>query len=290
MVRSMTGFGRVSCEPGNKTVSIELKSLNSKQIDINTKLPFLYREKDIEIRNYITQYLKRGKIDLLITVENNNGDNIASLNTEIIKSYYNQIKQLCTDLKIQEDQILNTLIRLPESVKMNKEELDDEEWNCVFENIRKAITELDNHRKEEGARLIKDIVNRIAVIKNLYKQINKHKQSRIDRIKERIDKNIKEFIEPDKIDQNRFEQEIIYYLEKLDITEEIIRLESHCEYFINTVANEEIVGKKLSFISQEMGREINTIGSKANNPEIQKIVVQMKDELEKIKEQLMNIL
>jgi uncharacterized protein (TIGR00255 family) len=292
MIKSMTGFGKATKEFGEKKVTVEIKSLNSKQSDINIKLPAQYREKELILRNEINQWLNRGKIDLSIWVEGNDNEKNIQLNEALILDYYHQLDKICRQLgrPIQNEDILQTIMRLPEVVKTELKELDENEWNSIYTTVKAALQELNIFRIQEGKALESDFFKRIDLITGLLELIVPYENERITKIRERIVQNLKETIESNQIDQNRFEQEIILYLEKLDITEEKLRLKNHCNYFVETAKNEEYAGKKLGFIAQEIGREINTIGSKANHAEIQKIVVQMKDELEKIKEQLLNIL
>lgn len=291
MLESMTGYGKAICELKSKMISIEIKSLNSKQLEINTRLPILYKEKDIEIRNMVSDKLIRGKVDIYVTYEVLDTTDVSKLNEDIIKNYVKQLENIATDLNIKNrDNIIEMAMRLPDTVSVAKEELDVEEWNCVKQTINEAIDKLCQFRSEEGITLNDDIQDRIKQILQYLDDIKTFEEKRIDSIKSRIEKSLYEFNDIEKVNSDRFEQELIYYLEKLDITEEKVRLKSHCDYFLETMKEEGPKGKKLNFISQEIGREINTIGSKANDADIQKIVVQMKNELEKIKEQLMNIL
>ncbi len=291
MIQSMTGFGKATCELKNKVITIEIKTLNSKQIDIYTRLPNIYKEKELDIRNLLSQRLQRGKIECIITYEDTDIANTSRINVPLVKDYYRQMVGLLNELEIDNNEaILQTIMRFPDALKIDKEELDEEEWKAVMQKIHEAILAIDNFRKQEGSALQLDITSRIQVILAKLKEIEPFEDDRIKCIRERIESNISEVFEKEKVDQNRFEQELIYYLEKIDLTEEKVRLENHCNYFFDVLKENETVGKKLGFITQEMGREINTLGSKANHSEIQKIVVQMKDELEKIKEQLMNVL
>lgn len=292
MIKSMTGFGRTKCNFANKIVTIELKSLNSKQLDIYSKLPNLYREKDLEFRNELSNRIKRGKLELTITIEYTSKDITSIINTDVIKKYYEQLQAISEDLGIKNSEpLMQIIMRLPDVLRTDIEELEDEEWKIVWDSFNKAIDELNNYREKEGTVLSKDLLKRISLIENYLKQIEEFEQQRIENIKKRINSNLNELIDKKNIDHTRFEQELIYYLEKLDITEEKIRLKNHCQYFMQVINENEnnTVGKKLIFIAQEAGREINTLGSKASDFEIQRLVVMMKDELEKIKEQLMNI-
>ncbi len=292
MIRSMTGYGKARCTFANKSVSIELKSLNSKQLDIYTKLPNIYRDKDMELRNEIAASINRGKIELTITIEYNGKGLASQINADIVKEYHKQLQSVCDELGIQNpESLMQIIMRLPEVLKTDVEELDPEEWQVIYDSFIEAINELNIFREKEGMALGKDILKRINLIENYLKQVEDYEQQRIENIRKRISSNLNEFIDKKNIDPVRFEQEIIYYLEKLDITEEKIRLKNHCKYFTGVISGntDGSVGKKLGFITQEAGREINTLGSKASDFEIQRLVVMMKDELEKIKEQLMNI-
>ncbi len=291
MMRSMTGFGKTSCELPDKVVSIEIKVLNSKQLDVYTRLPNIYKVKDLDIRNLLAQQLQRGKIECIITYEETDVACTSRINVPLVKDYYYQLEELIRELKIKNnDAILQTIMRFPDALKIDKEELDENEWKAVEHKINDALSAIDNFRKQEGKALQKDTTGRINAILDRLKEIAPFESERISQIREKIGSSITEVFDKDKVDQNRFEQELIYYLEKIDINEEKVRLENHCNYFFEVLNEKNPVGKKLGFITQEIGREINTLGSKANHSEIQRIVVQMKNELEKIKEQLMNVL
>jgi uncharacterized protein (TIGR00255 family) len=287
----MTGFGKTTYETKNKTITIEIRSLNSRQLDISAKLPLLYKEKELELRNIISQNLVRGKIDLLIFIDVAEEEKTPDINPIAVKNYYKQLKQITDELDINgENQMLPVIMRFPDIFKVEKQELDNKEWAQITKSTREAINELILFRKQEGKALQKDILRCVNQIKKFLVKIESFEKERIVKIKKRIKQNLNEFFTAENIDQNRFEQEMIYYLEKFDITEEKVRLRNHCHYFIQTLELKMPVGKKLGFIAQEMGREINTIGSKANDYNMQKLVVHMKDELEKIKEQLLNVL
>ncbi|MCK4344681.1 MAG: YicC family protein, partial [Bacteroidales bacterium] len=262
--------------------------LNSKQLDVSARLPVLYKEKELELRNIISQSLERGKIDISIFIDTIEKEKTPSINQAVVKNYYEQLKQISGELSI--DQILPVIMRLPDTLKIEKQELDEKEWEKVKTGIKEAIYELISFRNQEGKALQKDIHHHVNQIRKLLDNIGPYEKERIGKIKTRINHNLSEFLATESIDQNRFEQEMIYYLEKFDITEEKVRLRNHCDYFLQTLKLKIPAGKKLGFIAQEMGREINTIGSKANDSDIQKLVVQMKDKLEKIKEQLLNVL
>lgn len=290
-MQSMTGYGKSICELPTKTVSIEIKSLNSKQLDVFTRLPNIYKEKELEIRNIISKYLMRGKIELNITYENNDTDSTAKINIPLVKEYYAQLKELTFELNPEEHEaLLQTIMRFPDALKIDKEEFDDEEWIQLNTKLIEALEAIQEFRNQEGKALKKDILDRVKNIRELLNDIARFEEDRISRIREKIRNSLLEVFEKDTIDENRFEQELVYYLEKVDITEEKVRLANHCDFFFEVAKNTGSIGKKLGFIAQEMGREINTIGSKANHTDIQRTVVQMKDELEKIKEQLMNVL
>ncbi len=291
MILSMTGFGKGVCELPNKKVSIEIKSLNSKQLDLNTRLPNLYREKEIEVRTQVGKRLTRGKVDLGFYVEAATSDKITKINHQVIKNYHGQLKEITSELGLSDNtDFLKVIMPLPDTVKVELAELDESEWKAISAAIEDAIEDIISFRKSEGKALELDIRERISIIGDLLKEVPKFETQRIDKIKTRIKDNLDEIAQRTQIDENRFEQEIIFYLEKLDVTEEKVRLDNHLKYFIETLEANDIVGKKLGFITQEIGREINTLGSKANDADIQKIVIRMKDELEKIKEQILNVL
>jgi len=291
MIRSMTGFGKSEFELGNKKYTLEIKSLNSKQLDINTRIPALYRQKDIEIRRLMSEMLTRGKVDFALYLDNLGVESTSKINTAIIKDYYRQLKKVHQELGLEVNEtIMHSIMRLPDTVKMTYEELDESEWLVVRENLIKTLEELNRFRDQEGLALEADIVANIANILDLLKQAEPFEYQRMENIKAKIMDSLQELQLNGSIDKNRFEQELIYYMEKLDINEEKVRLTNHCSYFTETMAEEEPSGRKLGFIAQEIGREINTLGSKANESSLQRIVVQMKDSLEKIKEQVLNVL
>lgn len=291
MIKSMTGFGKAEFEINNKKFTIEIKSLNSKQIDINTRTPALYREKDILIRRLISDKLERGKVDFNIYVENLGDESSSKINESILKGYFLNLSKISADLNLPVDQsTLQAAMRLPDVVKTEYETLNEEEWETIESNIQKALNDIDIFRVQEGNALESDIVANIGNISALLKEIEPFETQRIENLRNRLNENLENLKSNNNVDQNRFEQELIFYLEKLDINEEKVRLSNHCSYFLETLEEPASTGKKLGFISQEIGREINTIGSKANDTNIQKIVVQMKDYLERIKEQLLNVL
>ncbi|HRW20829.1 MAG TPA: YicC family protein [Bacteroidales bacterium] len=291
MLYSMTGFGRHTFSYKNKNFTIDVKSLNSKQVDISVRIPSYYKEKEMEIRTLIQEQLVRGKIELYILVEHEGCENITQLNKDAIANYYNQIEEIREQLNIPQSDVLSTIIRLPDVINSVNEKLEKDEWEQVKNGIKEALKNCNNHRLAEGSNMETDLIKcNERIIKNLY-LLSKYESERIAIVKERISNNMKEHLSDEsKLDNGRLEQEMIYYIEKMDINEEKVRLQKHCAYFIETLKNENQSGKKLGFISQEMGREINTLGSKSYHAEMQRIVVEMKDNLEKIKEQVLNIL
>ena len=290
MIKSMTGFGKASKEIGNQILKTEIKSLNSKQFDANIKIPSKWRELELEIRTILLDSLIKGKIDCCITIETNKGISVNKINEELVKQTYQQLHHLATEIGSNTDRLFEYVLSLPEIRNSEVEsELSEEEKSMFFSMIKEAILNFNNFRETEGAILEKDFIERINIISNLLKEVDVYEQERCNKIKTKLTSKLKE-ISIEEINENRLEQEMIYYLEKLDITEEKVRLSQHLEYFKQCMDTEINQGKKLGFIAQEIGREINTLGSKANNADIQTIVVKMKDELEKIKEQLANIL
>jgi len=287
----MTGYGKAIAEMPQKKITIEIKSLNSKQLDLNTKLPWLYKEKEPEIRNMISQRLDRGKIDFSIFCDMLDDEVVTVINKSAVRNYYNQFKDIAAELEISlDDQIFSAIMKLPDTLKTEKPEMSEEEWEIVKNQINESITMLDLYRIEEGNSIMNDLNKCIGKILSLLDTVQTHEAGRITKIREKLMSLLQENLGSDKVDNNRFEQEIIFYLEKYDINEEKVRLKTHCDYFIETVNSPSPNGKILNFIAQEIGREINTIGSKANDASIQKLVVMMKDELEKIKEQTLNVL
>ncbi len=291
MMKSMTGFGKAVAILNGKNYEIEIKSLNGKSLDINTKLPANYKERELEMRSIIGERLERGKIDFSLTITVVSGGEAVKVNEELLASYFNTMSQITDRLNFKPDQtqLFTTLLRFPDVLRNDPEPLDENEWEFVKTLLIKAVDALDNFRTQEGQNLKGDFVKRTNLILEYLSRVEPFEKQRVEQIKERIASRFEELKGLD-VDRNRFEQELIYYIEKLDITEEKIRLKNHCDYFIETIDAQEAPGKKLGFIAQEMGREINTLGSKANDSDIQKIVVMMKDELEKIKEQVLNIL
>ena len=291
MLKSMTGFGRAEQTVGDKTFFVEIKTLNGKQFELQLKLPPLLKPFEFDIRNVIQENLIRGTIDCYISIKQNGTSKPVIINTELIKAYYHQIDQLAGELKIDTNSVLSALLRLPEVVSPSMEVLSEPDFAFFKEVLNNAIAALNTHRLEEGASLKKDLLTRIEKIREQEEAILVFEPNRKIRIKEEINKLLTEHVGKENIDNNRMEQELIYYMEKIDIHEEQIRLRQHCDYFIEMLNDAEISkGKKLSFLLQEIGREINTTGSKAYDVDIQKCVVLMKDELEKAKEQVLNVL
>ena len=291
MIKSMTGYGKAIAETPQKKITIEIKSLNSKQLDLNTKLPWLYKEKEPEIRNLISQRLDRGKIDFSIFCDMLDDEVVTVINKSAVRNYYNQFKEIAAELKIDlDDQIFTAIMKLPDTLKTEKPEMPEGEWEIVKKQIIESITMLDLYRIEEGNSIITDLKKCIGKILSLLESVETFEGGRITKIREKLMSLLEENLGTENLDKNRFEQELIFYLEKYDINEEKVRLKTHCDYFMETVNTPAPNGKILNFIAQEIGREINTIGSKANDASIQKLVVMMKDELEKIKEQTLNVL
>lgn len=291
MIHSMTGFGKATCELPGKKITIEIKSLNSKQNDISTRIPGIYKEKDLIIRNMISQKLQRGKVEFNLFVENLGEEASICINSGVVAAYFKQIKELSKTLNIPEpEDYFSTLLKMPEALKAEIKEIDESEWATIASCISDAIDDLCAYRMNEGEAMEADLVGRVDAIQALKAKVIPFEGERIERVKQRIMDNFAELSDKIELNDSRLEQEMIFYMEKFDINEEKVRLDNHCKYFLETIAQGAGVGKKLGFISQEMGREINTMGSKANHPEIQKLVVMMKDELEKIKEQALNVL
>lgn len=285
MIQSMTGYGKTVLQISTKKITIELKSLNSKNLDLNVRIPPYYREKELDIRKKLATTLVRGKVDFSIFIENNGGTTSSKINEIAVKDYMNQLKTIVDSNEIE---LLKMAVRLPDSLKTEREELDEKEWEQIENSINETIEKINTYRIDEGVSMQTDFNLRISLIEGLLEKVIEIDPKRIAHVKEKIQKSIAEL--ETKIDENRFEQELIYYIEKLDITEEKVRLKNHLDYFKKELQETTSNGKKLGFITQEIGREINTIGSKSNFADMQKLVVQMKDELEKIKEQNLNVL
>lgn len=286
----MTGFGKAKAELSKKNISIEIKSLNSKQFDLNTKIPSVYRAKEIEIRTFLLQKIQRGKVDFSIQTEHIGKNSSTQINHSAVENYCKQIKDSAEKLDIElPSDWFSILLRLPDTFQTELVELDEEEWKIIFRTIEDALVNFKEFRVQEGKVLEKIFSEKINNIAKLLKEVETYETERIDKVRNKIQDALLKLKISD-IDQNRFEQELVYYIEKLDINEEKVRLENHLKYFLETMTKEEAQGRKLGFIIQEIGREINTLGSKSNHLEMQKIVVQMKDELEQIKEQILNVL
>jgi uncharacterized protein (TIGR00255 family) len=285
MIQSMTGFGKHVVQLPTKKITVELKSLNSKSLDLNARMPPAYREKELELRKIIASALVRGKIDFGLYVEITGDETSSEINQAVVKQY---IKQLRTIADGDDLRLMEMALRLPDTLKTERDDIDKEEYKDIQQALNKALKEIQNFRSEEGSILEKDFAARLKTLKTLLQKVMAMDSERLGAIRERLGKAVAD-LKVD-VDANRFEQELIYYLEKFDITEEKVRLENHLNYFKETMGSEDSNGKKLAFISQEIGREINTIGSKANFAPMQQLVVQMKDELEKIKEQMLNVL
>jgi uncharacterized protein (TIGR00255 family) len=291
MLKSMTGYGRVVEDIPGKKVTIEIKALNSKQFDLSVRVPNYYREKELYIRNLLAKKLMRGKIDFSMYVEVVSENTNTSINEPVYKAYYNQLKTVYENLGVEMPGEAHAgIMRLPDVLSATHEELNESEWTKIEDLINTVVNSCQQYRVEEGEGMYVDFQQRIETIQQLLEQIRPIEKLRIHSISDRIRTKLDEFIDPDKVDENRFEQELIHFLDKLDINEEMVRLGNHCEYFLKTMDEDSANGKKLGFIGQEIGREINTLGAKANDAVMQKVVVQMKDQLEKIKEQALNIL
>ena len=286
MIQSMTGFGKASLQLPTKKITVELKSLNSKGLDLNTRMPSIYREMELGLRNQLSQRLERGKIDFSLYIEITGEDTSSKINVPIIKGYIAQMKAIMP--LAEEVELMKMAIRMPDALKTEREEIDENEWKEIQKVIDQALENMAQFRKDEGVSLEKEFLHRIANIMTLMNDAVAYDAERVETVKNRLRTAIEDLQLA--ADESRFEQELIFYLEKYDITEEKVRLENHLNYFIETLAGTEANGRKLGFITQEMGREINTMGSKSNHTEMQKLVVMMKDELEKIKEQVLNVL
>jgi uncharacterized protein (TIGR00255 family) len=292
MIRSMTGYGKSQAALPGRKLTIEIKTLNSKQLDLSLKLPAYFREKELVVRTLVNRFLVRGKVDFYVTQELTGEALNYSVNHDLAMKYHAGLKLLRKEMR-EDTPLLPLVLRMPDVLESGREEISEEDWTIVETTITQTLFQVNGYRDEEGKALEEDLLKHVQTILQLLDEVDPYEKSRIEEIRQRISKDFAKLsgdFNGAAPDANRFEQELIYYLEKLDITEEKVRLLKHCQYFLETMSQEETQGKKLGFITQEMGREINTIGSKANHAAIQKIVVQMKDELEKIKEQLNNIL
>jgi uncharacterized protein (TIGR00255 family) len=282
----MTGFGKATLQLPTKKITVEIKSLNSKGLDLNTRMPSVFREMELGLRNQLSLRLERGKIDFSLYIEATGEETSSKINVPIIRGYINQMKAVIPNA--DETELMKMAVRMPDALKTEREEIDENEWKKIQTVIDEAIENIAQFRKDEGVSLEKEFLHRIANIMTLMNNAVSYDAERVETVKTRLRTALDELKE--NVDENRFEQELIFYLEKYDITEEKVRLENHLNYFIETLAGTEANGRKLGFITQEMGREINTMGSKSNHTEMQKLVVMMKDELEKIKEQVLNVL
>lgn len=290
MIRSMTGYGNHVSQIDSKTITVELRSVNSKFLDLILKLPGAYRDKDLELRSLFTRDLERGKVDFTLSIDSAEQVKKTIIDKSLFAAYHKELESLSKELSIDHPDYFNTILRLPDVLVTEKSELNDSEWQAILATVHKALGEFQKFRDQEGNALAKDLTSRIKNIETLLSKVEVFEPQRLESVRQRLSTSLEEFIEANNVDRNRFEQELIFYIEKLDISEEKVRLRSHCDFFIQTMNEPGNSGKKLSFLSQEIGREINTIGSKANHAGIQQIIVEMKDELEKIKEQLMNVL
>ncbi|MHC1776756.1 MAG: YicC/YloC family endoribonuclease [Lentimicrobium sp.] len=290
MVRSMTGYGKATAILPGKTITIEIKALNSKQFDMNLRLPAMMRERESEFRALLAKAVERGKVEVNVGIDYTGTEMPASINRPLAIAYYNELRSLAQETGETKSDLLSIVMKLPDVTRQLREETNEEEWIEVFNAFRSALGQFEEFRRHEGGLLEADFLSRIDIIRGLLIKVEPFEAERNRLQREKLRAGVAEFIENNSLDSNRFEQEIIYYLEKLDITEEKVRLLKHCNYFSETLKENEANGRKLGFVTQEIGREINTLGAKANDASIQKLVVQMKDELEKIKEQLANIL
>ncbi len=293
MIKSMTGFGKAEVEIEGKKISVEIRTLNSKGFDLGTlRLPYDYKEKESEIRNLLMQSLQRGKIDCYINIEQVGEKSAPTINAQVFSAYYTQLQNIAKEnnLQLEHEPMLQTILRLPEIFNAQAQEIAQEEWNALDACVKSALASVNEFRNQEGKATEADLIQRVNSILSLLMQVEPFENERIETIRLRITENLEKFDSDLSIDKSRFEQELIYYMERFDVNEEKIRLKNHCKYFITTMHEQEATGRKLGFIAQEMGREINTLGSKANHTEIQRLVVDMKDDLEKIKEQVLNVL
>ena len=290
MIKSMTGFGKGEAICGDKKFRVELRSLNSKQLDLSVKIPGKYRAAEAEVRNIITRQLQRGKVDCFVSFEAAVADTSAHINVDAFKAYANELRKVCQEngISAEGDALLTAVMRMPDVVTSEEQDVSDDELKAIVDATEQAATQLDAFRVQEGAILIADLLSRIDLIEKYRHEVEPFEGQRVETIKNRIRENLQKLAV--EVDNNRLEQEMIFYIEKLDITEEKVRLDNHCSYFREVAATEDAPGRKLGFIAQELGREINTMGSKSNEANMQRLVVMMKDELEKIKEQVLNIL
>lgn len=290
MIKSMTGFGRAEGSIGPRKFTVEVRALNGKQLDLNVRMPSVYKQKEMKLRSGLANELVRGKCDLTIFYEADATEKKITINKALMEAYHQDLKEVAQNIGQEEADYMGMLMRIPDILKPEREEIDEGEWDQIHSMVKEAVKNLNEYRSIEGAKLHTDFAGRIKTIMSLYDELEEPLEQRMVQIRERIKNNMDEVVDQEKIDNNRFEQELIYYMERLDVSEERQRLKSNCDYFLEVLQNDDAQGKKLGFIGQEIGREINTLGSKANNSDVQRIVVQMKDELEKIKEQVLNVL
>lgn len=290
MIRSMTGFGIAAVEFQQKTISVEIKSVNSKFFDLTLRLPPFYREKEMELRTDLSRFIERGKTEVTFSIESQESNKKTNINKPLVKAYLEEFKKIDVELNISTPNYLQLILMMPDVMINEKMVLAEDEWKAASNALSLAMNAFQSFRLSEGSAMEQDLRQHIETIKKGVKELAKYENTRIEIVRKRLEGSLEEFIQLNNIDRNRFEQELIFYIEKFDISEEKVRLGSHCQYFLQTMTEDSSAGKKLSFIAQEIGREINTIGSKANDAEMQKNVVILKDELEKIKEQVLNIL
>ncbi len=291
MLLSMTGYGRAKLPYREKVISVEIRSLNSKYTDLRIKYPQNYREKEVELRKMVSNYAQRGKIDITIEVKSEQGDEAFGLNKALFRKYFQELDGLASELGLPKGDMMQAILRIPNVISTDGEMIDEQEWKTLMDTMNEALKNFGQYREDEGKAMETDLRSRIANIMEFLGQLDPHEAERVTRLRQRLNQNLEEYLGKEKIDENRFEQEILFYLEKIDITEEKVRLEQHCKYFLEQLDKKvPSKGRKLNFISQEMGREINTMGAKAYSANIQRLVVGMKDELEKIKEQVANSL
>jgi uncharacterized protein (TIGR00255 family) len=290
MLKSMTGYGTAKGTVGGQSVTVEIRSLNSKFLELNLRLPSQFRDKELELRAELGRRIERGKADLSISFDNGDNNRKSTVNRELFDSYFNELQDISKEYHLSDVNMLDVILRMPQVLNNDKAESDENHWKELQLIIHQAINHFDEFRKNEGGVLETDILNRLRAIEARIPEVEVYEPQRIEAIRARMQKGFNDIKDASGADLNRFEQELIYYIEKLDISEEKVRLRSHCDYFLQTINSPEANGKKLGFITQELGREINTMGSKANDARIQRLVVEMKDELEKLKEQLANVL
>lgn len=287
----MTGYGRAKLPYREKVISVEIRSLNSKYTDLRIKYPQNYREKEVELRKMVSNYAQRGKIDITIEVKSEQGDEAFGLNKPLFRRYFQELDGMASELGLPKGDMLQAILRIPNVISSEGDQMDEEEWKTLVNTMNAALSNFGQYREDEGKAMENDLRGRITNILENLGQLDPHEEERVTRLRQRLNQNLEEYLGKDKIDENRFEQEILFYLEKIDITEEKVRLDQHCKYFLEQLDKKvPSKGRKLNFISQEMGREINTMGAKAYSANIQRLVVGMKDELEKIKEQVANSL